>query len=117
MTPSSQGMEPPINPGRFRLTSGAILGRYLPYLSELIESVRKAIRAGQNLDEAIAATPLGQQYTQDIAGSDPPLVAQFAAFRAGVHRWNVWRTYQGMKGDPTSIQHLTRGLPLASVEV
>ena len=49
-------------------------------LSELIESVRKAIRAGQNLDEAIAATPLGQQYTQDIAGSDPPLVAQFAAF-------------------------------------
>jgi len=57
--------------------------------------VRKAIRAGQNLEEAIAATPLGQQYTQDIAGPD------FVAFRAGVHRWNVWRTYQGMKGDPT----------------
>ncbi len=61
--------------------------------------MRKAIRAGQNLDEAIAATPLGQQYTQDIAGSDPPLVAQFAAFRAGIHRWNVWRTYQGMNAD------------------
>src|SRR5712664_3690111 len=105
-----------IVPGHGLLTSGAILGRYLPYLSELIESVRKAIRAGQNLDEAIAATPLGQQYTQDIAGSDPPLVAQFAAFRAGIHRWNVWRTYQGMKGDPTSIQHLARGLSLASVE-
>jgi hypothetical protein len=83
------------------LTSGAILGRYLPYLSELIESVRKAIRAGQDLEEAIAATPLGQQYTQDIAGSDSPLVAQFVAFRAGVHRWNVWRTYQGMNGNRT----------------
>jgi cyclase len=106
-----------IIPGHGLLTSGAILGRYLPYLSELIESVRKAIRAGQNLDEAIATTPLGQQYTRDTAGSDSPLVAQFAAFRAGVHRWNVWRTYQGMKGDPTSIQHLTRGLSLASVEV
>ena len=79
--------------------------------------MRKAIRAGQNLDEAIAATPLGQQYTQDIAGSDPPLVAQFAAFRAGVHSWNVWRTYQGLKGNPTSIQHLTRDLSLASVGI
>jgi hypothetical protein len=79
--------------------------------------VRKAIRAGQNLDEAIATAPLGQQYTRDTAGSDSPLVAQFAAFRAGVHSWNVWRTYQGMKGDPTSIQHLTRGLSLASVGI
>jgi hypothetical protein len=53
------------------------------------------------LEEAIAATPLGQQYTQDTAGSDSPWAAKFAAFRAGLHRWNVWRTYQGMKGDPT----------------
>ena len=90
-----------IVPGHLALTSGAILDRYLPYLSELMESVRKAIRAGQNLEEAIAATPLGQQYTQDIAGSDSPLVAQFVAFRAGVHRWNVWRTYQGMDGNRT----------------
>ncbi len=90
-----------IVPGHGLLTSGAILSRYLPYLSELIESVRKALRAGQSLEEAIAATPLGQQYTQDTAGSDSPLVAQFVAFRAGIHRWNVWRTYQGMKGDLT----------------
>jgi cyclase len=90
-----------IIPGHGLLTSGAILGRYLSYLSELIESMRKAIRAGQSLEEAIAGTPLGQQYTQDAAGSNSPLVAQFAAFRAGIHRWNVWRTYQGMKGDPT----------------
>jgi cyclase len=59
-----------IIPGHGLLTSGAILSRYLAYLSELIESARKAIRAGQNLEEAIAATPLGQQYTQDAAGSD-----------------------------------------------
>src|SRR2546428_12350776 len=90
-----------IVPGHGLLTSGAILGRYLPYLSELIESVRKAIRAGQNLEEAIAATPLGPQYTQDTAGSDSPLLAPFVAFRAGVHRWNVWRTYQGMNGNRT----------------
>src|SRR5207244_522690 len=88
-----------IVPGHGLLTSGAILGRYLPYLSELIESVRRAIRAGQNLEEAIAAAPLGQQYTREIAGSASPVVAQFAAFRAGVHRWNVWRTYQGMNAD------------------
>src|SRR5438046_6526574 len=34
-----------IVPGHGLLTSGTILGRHLPYLSELIESVRKAIRA------------------------------------------------------------------------
>ena len=90
-----------IVPGHGLLTSGTILGRHLPYLSELIEAVRKAIRAGQSLEEAIAATPLGQQYTQDTAGSNSPLLPQFVAFRAGIHRWNVWRTYQGMKGDPT----------------
>ena len=87
-----------IVPGHGLLTSGAILSRYLAYLSELIESLRRAIRAGQSLDEAIAATPLGEKYTQDAAGSNSPLVAQFTAFRAGLHRWNVWRTYQGMKG-------------------
>src|SRR3989454_9352328 len=53
-----------IGPGPGLVTCAAILGRYLPYLSELIESVRKAIRAGQNLEEALAATPLGQAYTQ-----------------------------------------------------
>src|SRR2546422_316742 len=88
-----------IVPGHLALTSGAILGRYMAYLRELIESVSQAIRAGQNLEEAIAGTPLGQQYTQDTAGSDSPLLAQFVAFRAGIHRWNVWRTYQGMNAD------------------
>src|SRR5437660_5387322 len=102
-------------PGHGVLASGAILGHYLPYLGELIESVRRALRAGQNLEEAIAAAPLGQQYTQDIAGSDSPLGAQFVAFRAGVHRWNVWRTYEGMTADAASTQHLARGLSLASV--
>jgi cyclase len=88
-----------IVPGQGLLTSEAILSRYLAYLSELIESVRKTFRAGQNLEEAIAATPLGQKYTKDAAGSNSPLAAQFVALRAGFHRWNVWRTYQGMQGD------------------
>jgi cyclase len=90
-----------IVPGHGLLTSGTTLSPYLAYLSELIESVRKAIRAGQSSEEAIAATPLGQKYAQDAAGSNSPLVAQFAAFRAGLHRWNVWRTYEGMKGNLT----------------
>ena len=88
-----------IVPGHGLLTSGAILCRYLSYLSELIESMRRAIRAGQSLEEAIAAAPLDQKYTEEAAGSNSPLVAQFTAFRAGLHRWNVWRTYQGMTGD------------------
>ena len=87
-------------PGHGVLASGAMLGRYLPYLSELIEAVRKAVRAGLNLEEALAATPLGQAYTQSAAGTDSPFAAQFVAFGAGIHRWNVWRTYQGMKGEP-----------------
>src|SRR3984893_1922067 len=45
-----------IVPGHGLLTSGAILSRYLAYLSELIESLRRAIRAGQSQEEAIAAT-------------------------------------------------------------
>jgi cyclase len=53
-----------IVPGHGLLTSGPMLSRYLTYLSELIESVRKAIRAGQNLEEAIAVIPLGQKYTR-----------------------------------------------------
>jgi hypothetical protein len=83
------------------LTSGSILSRYLAYLSELIESLRRAIRAGQSLDEVIVATPLGEKYIQDAAGFNSSLVAQFTAFRAGLHRWNVWRTYQGMRGNLT----------------
>jgi cyclase len=89
-----------IVPGHGLLTSGTMLSRYMTYLSELIESIRKAVRAGQSLEETIAATPLEQKYTQDAVGSNSPLVAQFAAFRVGLHRWNVWRTYQGMTGYP-----------------
>jgi hypothetical protein len=55
----------------------------------------------ENLQEALAATPLGQAYTPASAGTDSPFAAQFVAFAAGIHRWNVWRTYQGMKGEPT----------------
>src|SRR6266446_5372747 len=71
-------------PGHGVLASGAMLGRYLPYLSELIEAVRRAVRAGQNLEEALAATPLGQAYTQASAGTDSPFAAQFVAFAAGI---------------------------------
>jgi hypothetical protein len=83
------------------LTSGPSLNRYLAYLSELIESVRKAIRAGQNLEEAIAATPLGEKYTHDAVGSNSPFGGSICSVPGAFHRWNVSRTYQGMKGDLT----------------
>src|SRR3984957_14743192 len=76
-----------IIPGHGLLTSGAMLCRYVSYLSELIESTRKAVRAGQSLEKTIA-TPLEEKYLQDIAGSESPSAAQFAAFRTGIHRWN-----------------------------
>jgi len=34
---------------------------------------------------------LNQKYRQDAVGSN--------SLRAAFHRWNVWRTYQGMKGE------------------
>ena len=79
-----------IIPGHGLPASGAVLGHYLPYLSDLIETVRKAIRAGQNLEETLVDNPHPTR-------TDSPFPAQFVA---GIHRWNVWRTYQGMKADP-----------------
>ncbi len=83
-----------IVPGHGVITSGAILGRYLHYLSELIDSVRKATRARRTLEETLANTSLGEQYTPRV---DSPL-AQLAPLMAGFHRWNVQQTYKEMEG-------------------
>lgn len=77
-----------IVPGHGALTTGAILGRYLGYLSDLIGSVLEAVSGGRSLDETLARLPLAPGYTPD-AGSP----AAYAAFLSGLHRLNVQRTY------------------------
>ncbi|MFQ5664513.1 MAG: MBL fold metallo-hydrolase [Terriglobia bacterium] len=78
-----------IVPGHGSMTSGAILGRYLRYLSELIGSVRQATREGRSLEETLASLPLGEQYA---IPADSPL-AQLGPLLSGFHRWNVQKTY------------------------
>jgi len=56
-----------------------MLGRYMTYLSELIETVRKAIRAGQSLEDAIATNPLGSN-TRRTPWVPNRVDAQFVAF-------------------------------------
>jgi len=82
-----------IVPGNGLLTSGAILGRYLPYLSELIESVRQLSGLARtwrkrSRHSARAAIHAG------TAGSDS-LVAQFVAFWPAI---TIAGTCGGSKG-------------------
>lgn len=79
-----------IVPGHGALTSGRIFGRYLSYLNDLIRSVHEAARAGQPLEQAVH-TPLGDSYALQ---PDSPL----ARFVAGIHSWNIQRTYEEMTG-------------------
>lgn len=83
-----------IVPGHGPMTSGAIFGRYLRYLSELIDSVRQATRAGRTLEETLARTHLADQYTPP---PDSPL-ARLGSFITSVHRWNVQQTYKEVNG-------------------
>jgi hypothetical protein len=74
-----------IIPGHGLLTSGPSLSRYLAYLSELIESVRKAIRAGQNLEEAIGATSLGQKIHAGRRGLLPACPSHLPSLECVAH--------------------------------
>ncbi len=80
-----------IVPGHGKMTSGMILGRYLRYLSELIYSVRKAIRAGQPLQEILASMPLWEQFA-------PPVESPLGEFLEGLHRLNLQNTYFELNG-------------------
>ncbi len=80
-------------PGHGRLTSGAISGRYLRYLDQLLDSVRKATRADQTLEATLAAATLGPEYALPADSA----TAQLGAFLAGLHRWNVQKTYLELK--------------------
>ena len=95
-----------IVPGHGFMTSEAILGRYLRYLSELIHSVRQATRSGQTLAETLASAQLETSYL-------PPADSPFSRLRpllVGFHRWNVQQTYQELHGghDVLAAQHLRK---------
>ncbi len=79
-----------IVPGHGPLTTGAILGRYLDYLSNLIGSVREAVHRGQSLDETLAGLPLSPDYTPAAA----TLGSSLADFVVGLHKLNVQQTYR-----------------------
>lgn len=81
-----------IVPGHGLPTSGAIFGRYLRYLSDLIELARRAKRAGRSLEETLAGNPLGAEYLP-ASNSDSPQAPYARRFLPGVHSLNVLRTY------------------------
>ncbi len=83
-----------IIPGHGFPTSGAMFGPYLRYLSELIDSVRKATWGGQSLEETLASLPLGEQYAPPAS-----LPTSVGDLFASVHRWNVGQTYLDLSGD------------------
>ena len=78
-----------IIPGHVMTASGGAAGDYLRYLSNLIASVRKAINAGQTIDQALAGWPLEESY---LPPADSPLAGVRPLMR-GFHRWNIKKTY------------------------
>ena len=75
-----------IIPGHGAPADGAILGRYLAYLGQLIDTVAAAKRAGQSFDETLAAFPLPTAYR-------PAAESPWRAFLDGLHALNVQRAY------------------------
>ncbi len=78
-----------IIPGHVMTTSGGAAGDYLRYLSNLIASVRKAINAGQTIEQALASLRLDETY---LPAADSPLAGVRPLMR-GLHRWNIKKTY------------------------
>ncbi len=92
--------------GHTPMTSRDILGTYLRYLSEHINSVQGAIRSGQTLEQTLASMPLADSYLPS-AGS--PL-ASLRPVMKGFHLWNVKKTYLELKAGTvpvTQVRHRT----------
>jgi cyclase len=83
-----------IIPGHGAPATGAILGRYLGYLSALVQSVRRAAAAGAPLDETLTNNPLEARY---LPPADSPAAA-LGPFLAGLHQLNVQQTYYEVNG-------------------
>ena len=79
-----------IVPGHGSLTTGAILGRYLNYLNDLLQSVRNSVLEHQTLKETLTNLPLGKYAPQQTDAKRDI----FASFLPDVHGWDVRITYQ-----------------------
>lgn len=77
-----------IIPGHGIPTTAAIFGRYVLYLTELIEFVRETKRLGYSLATALE-DELGPEYE---IPPDSPLVAAWP-FVEGLHKWNLQKTF------------------------
>ncbi len=78
-----------IIPGHAIPTTGAILGRYLAYLNDLVHTVRGARLQGHTLDEMLSGNELPAAY---VIPADSPFAA-LGDFFIAVHRWNLRVTY------------------------
>ena len=81
-----------IIPGHGAPAGGAILGRYMAYLSQLIGDVRHARRAGRTIEQTLEGLPLGAAY----APNEGSPAAALGPFLAGLHRLNVQVTYRDL---------------------
>ncbi len=83
-----------IIPGHGAPATGAILARYLRYLSGLLHSVQEDIRKGRTLEEVLASMANWKGYAPP---EDSPLSERFGPFLAGLHRLNLQKTYLELK--------------------
>ena len=81
-----------IIPGHGSPTTGANLGRYMTYLSDLLERVRAAVRQDASLADALATIPLAETY---LPPQDSP-AADLRPFLTGLHRLNVQMTFRSL---------------------
>lgn len=77
-----------IIPGHGIPTTAAIFGRYVRYLTELIEFVREANRSGYSLATALK-NELGPEYEMP---QDSPLAAAWPLVQ-GFHKWNLQKAF------------------------
>ena len=84
----------PIVPGHGWLASGTMFSHYMGYLSDLVESVQSAVRAGRSLEETLETLTLPGQYMP----TDEEIRSEIGPFITGLHRFNVQRTYQEIAG-------------------
>lgn len=91
-----------IVPGHGRLTTGAILSRYMDYLNDLMLTVRGAVTSGRSLEETLSAAPLPARYVPSggpTTAADPQqqqMLQQGQALLQALHRRNVWMVYQDL---------------------
>ena len=78
-----------IIPGHGAPPSSRILGRYMSYLTELLQSVQDAVQAGQSLEQTLASLPLGEKYRPQADAR----LAESDQILPSFHLWNVQKTY------------------------